>query len=217
MLRNLFNPESDLMIVMTQITDALFLSFFWMLGSVLVVTAGPSTAALYDSVYRCYRRHDLHAWERFVHSFRRNFKTGCLAAIPVLAAGFLAADGMVRLFAAAVLGKVSWMVFSAAAFLSFLLLGVLSLVFPLLSRFETTVPQLLVNALRLAMGHLPRTLALAAINGVCLLLCVRYVLPMVLLPSLCMLASSFLIEPMLRPFMPPEELEDPEAEDPEEI
>ena len=216
MFRNLFNPESDLMILLAQITDALFLSFFWMLGGVLVVTAGPATAALYDAVYYGYRRHGLHSWDRFVHSFRQNFKVGCLAAIPVAAVSCGAVYGMARLFRAAYLGKASWVLFSAGAVVCFLLVGVLAVVFPLLSRFETTVPRLLGNAVRLALANLPRTAVLAVLHCGCIFLCLRYVLPVLILPALCMLASTWLIEPMLRPFMPPEEAP-PEDESEEEI
>ena len=50
MLRNLLRPDSGLMIAMTQITDCIFLSLFWILGCVPVVTVGTACAALYDAV-----------------------------------------------------------------------------------------------------------------------------------------------------------------------
>ena len=34
MFRRLFDPQSGLMITMTQITDCIFLSLFWLLGCV---------------------------------------------------------------------------------------------------------------------------------------------------------------------------------------
>ena len=38
MFRNLFNPESPLMVTMTQVTDCIFLSLFFVLGCIPVVT-----------------------------------------------------------------------------------------------------------------------------------------------------------------------------------
>ena len=38
MFRNLFRPDSGLMITMTQLTDSIFLSLFWILGCMPVVT-----------------------------------------------------------------------------------------------------------------------------------------------------------------------------------
>ena len=49
MFRNLFSPDSQLMITMTRITDFIFLSLFWLLCSFPVVTMGASFAALYDA------------------------------------------------------------------------------------------------------------------------------------------------------------------------
>ena len=46
MFRNLFKPDSPLMITMNQITDTIFLSLFWLAGCFPVVTAGASLAAL---------------------------------------------------------------------------------------------------------------------------------------------------------------------------
>ena len=70
MSRGIFHPDSALMITMTQITDCIFLSLFWLLGCIPVVTVGTSCAALYDAVYHGFRRGDKHSWQRFLSSFR---------------------------------------------------------------------------------------------------------------------------------------------------
>ena len=51
MFKNLLNPENGLMITVSRITDAIFLSLFWIIGCIPVVTLGASTAALYDSSF----------------------------------------------------------------------------------------------------------------------------------------------------------------------
>ena len=51
MSRSIFHPDSALMITMTQITDCIFLSLFWLVGCFPVVTAGTACAGLYDAVY----------------------------------------------------------------------------------------------------------------------------------------------------------------------
>ena len=202
MFRKYLNPENDLMIMLSEITDILFLSIFWLLGSFLVITAGPATAALYDAVYHGFRLRENDSWHRFLRSFRTNFKTGLLASIPVGAILAVMLWVLTMLFAAAASGMVSWILFVAAGFAALLLIGVLAVIFPLLSRFETGVGQLIGNAFRLALANLPRTAALAVIHGLTIFACVRYVLPLLFLPALCMLVSTFLIEPMLKPYLP---------------
>jgi len=105
----------------------------------------------------------------------------------------------------AVYGNVSWALFAGVAFVLLVVLGMLSIVFPLLSRFETTTSQLFGNAFRLGFVNLPLTLGLAALNAVTVWLCVRYIFPLFFLPALTALISTLFIEPMLKPYMPKEE------------
>lgn len=205
MFRNLFHPDSALMITMTQITDCIFLSLFWILGCFPLVTAGASFAALYDATYRSFRRGEKHPWHRFLTVFKENWKAGIVPTIVFLGVFFLLAKAVIALWNAAVYGTVSWMLFSAGALMGVLALGVLSILFPMLSRFENSAAGLLKNTVLLAFANVPKTLALGFVNTASLLLCVRFVFPLFFLPSLAALIGSLLIEPMFRPFMPVEE------------
>ena len=204
MSRGIFHPESQLMITMTQITDCIFLSLFWLLGCLPVITMGASFAALYDGVYHGFRRGDKHSWHRFGHSFRSNFKAGLAPTVVFLAAVAVLGKALIGLWNAAVAGSISWMLFSGGAFAGVLTLGILSLLWPVLSRFENSFSGLLKNTLFLAMANLPRTLGLGLLNAVTVFLCARFVVPLFFLPALSALMGTVFIEPMFRPFMPEE-------------
>ncbi|MBR3949085.1 MAG: DUF624 domain-containing protein [Oscillospiraceae bacterium] len=204
MFRNLFRPDSPLMITMNQITDCIFLSLFWMLGCFPVVTAGASFAALYDAVYRAYRKGDKHSWQRFWQVFRGSWKTALVPTLVFLAAAGILGKGIIALWNGAVYGEISWMLFSAGAFAGMLGVGILSVLFPMLSRFENPTPVLLKNTVFLAMANLPRTLALGMVNGAAVLLCLVYIIPLFFLPALAALISTLLIEPMFKPYLPEE-------------
>ena len=109
---------------------------------------------------------------------------------------------MIAIWNGAVYGTHSWALFAGAALVAAAVLGVLSVLFPLLSRFENPFPVLLKNTLFLAMANLPRTIALGILNAAAGLACAFFVLPLFFLPSLAALIGSVLIEPMFRPFMP---------------
>lgn len=205
MFRNLFRPDSALMITMNQITDCIFLSLFWILGCFPVVTAGASFAALYDATYRGFRRGEKHPWHRFLTVFKENWKAGIVPTMVFLGAFTLLAKAVIALWNAAVYGTVSWMLFSAGAFVGVLALGILSVLFPMLSRFENPLAGLLKNTVLLALANMPKTLALGMVNTASMLLCVRFVFPLFFLPSLAALIGSLFLEPMFRPFMPVEE------------
>lgn len=208
MFRNLLRPDSPLMITMNNITDCIFLSLFWILGCFPVVTLGASFAALYDASYRGMRKGEKHSWQRFFHVFRTNWKAGILPTVAVLAVFSGAVFLLIKIWNAAVAQQISFMLFAAGAFLGMLILGTVSLAFPILSRFENSFLSLMKNTILLGFVNLPRTLLLGILNAAAIFLCARYVFPLFFLPSLAALIGSLLIEPMFKPFMNPEETAD---------
>ena len=206
-MRNIFKPDSGLMIAMTQITDCIFLSLFFLLGCVPVVTVGTSFAAMYDAVYRGFREGERNTWQRFLRCFRQNWKAGIAPTLVFFVACGGLVYGTVQIWNAAVYERISWGLFAGLAFGAVVLVGVLSLLFPMLSRFENSLGNLLKNTVVLALANLPRTLALGILNAAAGLLCLRFVFPLFFLPALAALLGSLLIEPVFKPYMPekPEE------------
>ena len=205
MFRNLFAPDSHLMVFMGKLTDCIFLSLFFVVCCFGVVTTGASIAALYDATFRSFRQKERHSWSRFSEVFRTNWKAGIIPSILFLLCFAALLKGMIALWNGAVAGTVSWLLFSGAAFIAVVIVGILSVLFPMLSRFENSLGALLKNTVMLSLAHLPRAIALGVINSVSLFLCVRLVVPLFFLPSLVALISSLFIEPMFKPYMGEEE------------
>lgn len=201
MFKNLFNPENQLMVTMSQVTDCIFLSLFWLLCSFPLVTIGAASAALYDAVYYGFRQGDKHPWGRFFRSFKSNLKPGILPGIAYLVMFGLGAWGLIQVWNAAVWEQVSFAAFSAAAFGVLLVLGILSIIFPMLSRFHNTLWGLLRNSFLMGLLHLPKTLGLGLVNALSILLCARFIFPLFFLPALAALISTLCIEPMFKPYM----------------
>lgn len=201
MFRNLFGPDSDLMIFMGWVTDIIFLSVFWFMGCLPIVTIGTSTAALYDAVFYGFRKRSKHSWGRFWRAYIKNFKASLVPTLVFLILCLVAGVVLITLWNGAVANG-TWIVFAVAAVICGFLLGIFSLLFPMLSRFENTLGQLMGNAMRLAIAHLPRTVALAIISVLAMFGCYRLVLPVLFLPALAALLSSLFVEPILRPYLP---------------
>lgn len=201
MFQKIFNPDNPLMITMTHITDCIFLSLFWMLGCFPVLTAGASFAALYDASFRALRKGEKDSWQRFWKTFRQNLKGGILPTVFFLIVLTAVGWGLIRVWNAAVYGTISWMVFSGAALAGTVVLGMLSVLFPMLSRFENSFAGLVKNTVLLSMSHMPRTLILGMVNALVVFLCARFVFPLFFLPAPAALIGSLLIEPMFRPYM----------------
>ena len=205
MFRKFLNPDNALMITMTQITDCIFLSLFFLVGCFPVVTIGASFAALYDATFRGFRQGDKHCWLRFWQVYKANWKGSVVPTVVFLAAASMLVKMLVGLWNSAVAGNLSWMLFSSGAFVGVLILGVLSLLFPMLSRFENSFTGLLKNTVFLGLANLPRTLVLGILNAAAGLACAFYILPLFFLPALAALIGSVLIEPMFKPYMPSED------------
>ena len=205
MFRNLLKPDSGLMITMNWITDCIFLSLFWILGCIPVVTVATSFAALYDSAFKTYRAGEKHGWQRFWRVYRDNWKAGILPSVAVLVVFGVVLFGEIAFWNRAVAGEISFLLFAASAFLAVLVLGILSLVCPILSRFENGFLGILRNSFLLGLANLPRTLLLGMLNALTVILCAKYVFPLFFLPALSALIGSIFIEKMFKPFMPGEE------------
>ena len=210
MFRKFLNPDNALMITMTQITDCIFLSLFWLVGCIPVVTIGASFAALYDATYRAFRQGEKHSWGRFWQVYKENWKAGILPTVVFLAGTTVLTKVLVGLWNSAVAGNLPWMVFSGVAFVGILLAGILSVLFPMLSRFENPFGLLLKNTVFLGLANLPRTLALGFLNAMTVMLCAVFVVPLFFLPSLAALIGSLFLEPMFKPFMPEEDTSESE-------
>ena len=201
MFRNLLNPENGLMVTMNQITDCIFLSLFWFLGCIPVITAGASCAALYDAVYRRFRLGEPKCWGRFFSTFTRDLKASLIPNVLFLAALWFGGRGLIGLWNAAVAGSMSWPVFSGLTFLAVTVLGILGVLFPMLSRFANPLPVLLKNTVLLSLANLPRAVALGVLNALTGWLCLRFIFPLFFLPALSALISTLLLEPMFKPYL----------------
>ena len=81
------------------------------------------------------------------------------------------------------------------------LVGSMSYYFPVLSRFTFGVGGLISVSLRLAAAHLPTTMLLGVLSLGAILLCVNFVFPVLVVPAVGALLSSFLLERIFRPLM----------------
>ena len=92
--------------------------------------------------------------------------------------------------------QVSSMAAYAMAFGLALLFGIVTWVFPLLSRFTFSFAGLHATAVKMAFGFLPRTVLLAAVNLTAGWLCLRFLLPAMIMPGMGAYFSALILEPV---------------------
>lgn len=196
MPRRGFDPNSLLWRPLGYVGDLFMLSLLWALCSAPLVTLGAATAALYDTTAHCLRRGEGDMFGRFFRSFRTDLLSSVLSTL--LWAGLLALLFFLRgrMMAATGLAGLG----GAAAMLTLILLliplGMACWCFPLLSRFRFGFAALCVTTLRLALSQILRTMALGASALGFAWLCLRYALPVMILPAALTLFWTVLIEPV---------------------
>lgn len=164
MNKDIFMPENPVNHFLTRIFDLLVLSVLWLVCSIPVITIGASTAALYTMTLKWMMGEELPVVKGFFRAFRANLKQGIfMSLVFLLAMGLLFAD--FHLLGAGTMAGSSLMY----GFCIVLLVGVLAVfgyAFPLMAKFENTVPQILNNAWRLAATHLPYTGVIVLIQSI---------------------------------------------------
>lgn len=216
MSSGIFNPQNRFWQIFDHLADLLILSLLWLLCSLPLVTAGAATAALYDAVARCVRGAEPLPWKRFWHTFRRELPCAAVVTVAWGALLGLLVWALELIWAAAAAGSAAApLVLVFCLVLMVLPVGAACWMFPLLSRFTFRPVGLMMTALRLAVGCLPRTVALVLIALVSAALVWVLLFPVVILPGAAAWLFAVLMEPVFRRYQPegagPEEPEDEDA------
>ncbi|MBR2783496.1 MAG: YesL family protein [Firmicutes bacterium] len=148
--------------------DLLVLNALTLVCSLPVVTAGASFAALHDITGQIVRGDESYLVKPFFRSFAANWKKSTLLGLVfLLAAALLYFDYL----AASALAPVLRLPVAA---ICFIVLAIAMYAFALLARYENSLGATLKNAVSLAVGFFPRTLAMVLFATVLWLLSIHY-------------------------------------------
>lgn len=163
-MNDFFNPDTPLMRLLSALGDLIVVNFLFLLCSLPIVTIGPALSAasrvMYDlSEHRCHS-----VPKTFFAAFRANFKASlgvwCVAALCFA----LLAVHLFMIFSGEA-GALQTALLCVWMFVLLALAAVLSYLFPLIARYENSLPQHLRNAVFLAIGRFPRTVVMVLLNG----------------------------------------------------
>lgn len=182
------------------------LSICWFFCSIPVVTIGASSTALYDAAVHGIRRDEPGAYVRFFRTFRRELKMAVPATL-LWGAALAALLWSGQLVGTAIQGPVPVLAAAAAVvLLLFFVLGTVSWLFPLLSRFEFSFGALNRTAAQFFIAHLPSSILLTALLAGSAWACSRFLFPVCFLPCVEALLASYPVERAFRKHLPPEDV-----------
>lgn len=199
----MFHPDNRLFRNLSRITDVVGLSLLFLCISIPLVTIGPASAALYKAVQVGVIGQEDSTYGTFFRSFRQNFLVGSVAGCLLLVLGILLYIGNAAMEVLGATYGGTMVVFQYAYRVLLLLpMGIAAWVFPILSRYEVTVAQLLSRSFLVAIRFLPRTIVLAMLLQETISLCIL-IFPLVLIaPAVETMLASLFIEPAFRRLTP---------------
>ena len=158
----LLSENSPLIRFLSQLADFMMLNLIYLAFSIPLFTAGASTAALYSVMIHRSNGNESPVLRLFWDSFRSCFAQATLTALILLLPAALVCGDLYLLYigAAGASTLLVWICLIPAAIFPMLL----AYVFPLTAQFDNSPGQTVKNALLLAIGNLPVTLAVTALN-----------------------------------------------------
>ncbi|MDE7300044.1 MAG: YesL family protein [Lachnospiraceae bacterium] len=202
--------------LLDRIGHLILLNFIWLLCCLPVITIIPATTAFYYATIKSVRRGRGYPLKEYWDSFRSNLKRGIPLDLVLVALGLLLVYNQ---RAAAAAGTKEGAVFSMIYLvLLFFFTGFVVYICPVLSRFSIRVRRLARMASGMVFRHLPVTILLVAGTVGCGMLLLSALLVtdpqqggaapaaalVLLLPGGWCYLSTFLVEPVLKKYMPPQ-------------
>jgi len=152
-----YDPDNRLWRVLDKVGSALILNLLWLLSCLPIVTVGPATAAMYETVRKFFLRGEGALVPTYLKAFRANLKQ----AIPL---GLVAVVILGVVIAGVMTGMSQGLLAVGAAVLvgGIFVVCVLFWCVPLAARFTNTAGAHLKNGVLLGLGNLGSTLLLLA-------------------------------------------------------
>jgi len=160
-MNNFFSTDSKFMVALSRLTDLILLNLLFLITSIPIFTVGASATALYTVASKVGTDQEAGVFGPYFRAFRGAFKQGTILWLIILGVG--AAIAMDAFLVFRMSGPVRY---AGGMFLALLALLAMSAgyVFPLISQFENGNLTTIKNAILLAVGYLPRSIAMAVLN-----------------------------------------------------
>ena len=199
MMKNLLTADNPVMNLITRIVNSAWLNILWFVFSIPVFTAGASTTALFYVTLKMAENEEGNITSQFISAFRANFRfaTKVWMILMALLAVFCA-DGYILWHLRNT--NAFWTILSAVFLVAAAaLVIILMYIFPLMARFENTIPAMFKNALLIGIRYLICTALMAAVYFIMALIIVRFFTPAIVFgEGFCAFLCSFLLTGILR-------------------
>lgn len=203
---NFFNLENPLFTILSKIADMLFVSIAYIFLCIPIITIGPATTALYYTVVKVIRRERGYIFKEFFKSFKLNFKRAAIVGVLLTIVFFILGFDLIYAYGLTLpestKGSLLMGVFIG---LTFLAVAFSIYVFPILSRFDMTVKQLVKATVYMSMRHIHFTILMIIVNALAVVITYFFYPFILIAPAASMYVNSLMMEIVLKKYMPESE------------
>ena len=167
-MKSLFNLDSPVMTILTEIADLIILNLIYLFFCMPIVTIGAATAALYRVMLNYEKGESVNPVRQFWKAFRENWKGATILFLIMLIPMACMLYYFLVIAASVYGGSKLTLVMSCIAALIIMMLW--SFLWPMQAQFENKIGSTIKNSLILSIVHFPRAVLMSVINVLPLLL-----------------------------------------------
>lgn len=160
---NLFRYDNKFFEVLGKITDIVILNLLCIVACLPIITIGASITATYSVAMQMAKDKEPYIVKEFIKRFKENFKASTIVwTVMLIIGGVLLFDFYIsRLVLNESISKALQLVFTM---ISIIYIFTLTYVFPMISKFENTIKNTMINSTLISIQNLPYTLMMVALN-----------------------------------------------------
>lgn len=152
----LFNLDSPLMQALNKMADLMWLNILTMICCIPIITIGPALTAMHYMALKMARDEECYITRDYFKSFKLNFRQGILIWLLMLfILVILAGDFYIMNYSGLDFGTPLRVILIV---ISFMVLFVMTFIFPVLAKFDNTVLRTVKNAFLIAVLQFPKTI-----------------------------------------------------------
>lgn len=160
---NLFRYDNKFFEILGKIADVVILNLLCIISCLPIVTIGASITAAYSIAMKMVKDEETYITKEFIKKFKENFKTSTIVwSLMLIIGGVLLFDFyMSKLVLNESISKVLQLIFTM---ISIIYIFTLIYVFPMISKFENTIKNTMINSTLISIQNLPYTVMMVILN-----------------------------------------------------
>ena len=160
---NLFEYDNKFFEVLGKITDIIILNLLCIISCLLIITIGASVTATYFVALQMVRNEETYIIREFIKRFKENFIFSTKVWSIILIIGLvLSFDFYISRLILNEYMRITLQFILTIVSIIFIFL--LTYVFPIISKFENTIKNTMINSILISIQHLPKTIFMVLIN-----------------------------------------------------